>query len=216
LPNPAISSYWPSSFNSLYRGKTFWNSKDRQFNTPGLYKKDPEQVRREAQNEVAFEAAMGPGRELHEKGKYAEDAVGTAALLQQLGQQTEPKPTKKAKEAEIFTCKLCNGKYTDGSRSGGGSKKNYGVCSSKCRDKNKTAKRKCEHGLWKSNCRDCGAGYCDHGGRKKSQCRDCGTGHCDHGLWKSNCKDCGTARCDHGRKKSQCKDCGTDTGKHGR
>jgi hypothetical protein len=25
--------------------------------------------------------------------------------------------TEKAKEAEIFTCKLCNGKYTDGSGS---------------------------------------------------------------------------------------------------
>jgi hypothetical protein len=73
----------------------------------GLFKNvDPEQVRRDAQNEAAFEAAMGPGRELHEKEKVAEDAVRTAALQQlgqQLGQQTEPTPTKKAKEAGAFS-----------------------------------------------------------------------------------------------------------------
>jgi hypothetical protein len=45
-------------------------------------------------------------------------------------------PTKKAKEAEIFTCKVCNGKYTDGSGSGSGSKKNYEFCRKTRRDAN--------------------------------------------------------------------------------
>jgi hypothetical protein len=52
-------------------------------------------VRREAQHEAAFEAAMGASRQLHEEGKVAEDAVKCAALLQQLGQQTEPKQKHK-------------------------------------------------------------------------------------------------------------------------
>jgi hypothetical protein len=46
-----------------------------------LKQKDPAEMRKEAQHEAAFEAAMGPGRELHEKEKVAEDAVRTAALL---------------------------------------------------------------------------------------------------------------------------------------
>jgi hypothetical protein len=53
----------------------------------GLYKKDPEQVRREAQHEAAFEAAMGPGRQLHEEGFVAKDAVAAAVLIGELGQR---------------------------------------------------------------------------------------------------------------------------------
>jgi hypothetical protein len=114
-----------------------------------------------------------------------------------LGESLTPPLTKafgflnqKVSEAEIFTCRACNSPYTDGSDGGSGSKKNYGFCSSKCR----RAPQKCEHGL------------------KKSKCKDCGTGDCQYGLWKSNCRDCGAGR--YGRKKSQCKDCGTDTRKH--
>jgi hypothetical protein len=49
---------------------------------------------------------------------------------------------KEAKEAEVFTCKRCPGKYTDATDSGGTSKRNYGVCSSKCREAAKKAKTK--------------------------------------------------------------------------
>jgi hypothetical protein len=60
----------------------------------------------------------------------------------------EQAAAEKAKEAGAFTCKYkgCNGKYTDARGSGGGSKKNYGVCSSKCRAAAKKAPRKCQHG----------------------------------------------------------------------
>ena len=116
----------------------------------------------------------------HFQSKLAE--IAELALIEQLGQPA----AEKAKEAEIFTCRVYTGKYTDGSGSGSGSKKNYGFCSSKYR----ATKGKCEHG------------------REKYKCKDCGTGHCEHGLWKSNCKDWGTARCDHGCIKNRCKDRG--------
>jgi hypothetical protein len=50
--------------------------------------------------------------------------------------EKEREAAEKAKEAQAFTCKLCTDKYTDGSGSGSGSKKNYGFCSSKCRAAN--------------------------------------------------------------------------------
>jgi hypothetical protein len=45
----------------------------------------------------------------------------------------EQPATEKAKEAEDLTCRACYGKYTDARDSGGGSKKNYGLCSRTCR-----------------------------------------------------------------------------------
>jgi hypothetical protein len=45
-------------------------------------------VRREAQHEAAFEAVMAPGRELHEAGKVAEDAVVAELLMESLGNPT--------------------------------------------------------------------------------------------------------------------------------
>jgi hypothetical protein len=57
------------------------------------------------------------------------------------------------------------------------SKKNYGFCSSECREARKAAKKapptQCEHGRQKSRCKDCGTGYCKHG-RQKCKCKDCG------------------------------------------
>jgi hypothetical protein len=53
------------------------------------------------QHQAAFKAAMAAGRELHEKGKVAEDAVVATALIGQLGQKCLEKEAKKrAKEAE--------------------------------------------------------------------------------------------------------------------
>jgi hypothetical protein len=104
------------------------------------------------------------------------------ALLDQLEQPA----AEKAKEAEAWTCKYtgCNVKYTDATSSGAKSKRNYGFCSSECRELMKKAQkcrvaRKCEHGRNKHICRDCGTGHCQHG-RQKHQCKDCGTGYCQH------------------------------------
>jgi hypothetical protein len=48
----------------------------------------------------------------------------------------EQPATEKAKEAEDWTCRYkgCNGKYTDARGSGAKSKRNYGFCSSECRE----------------------------------------------------------------------------------
>jgi hypothetical protein len=49
----------------------------------GLFKKkDPEQVKREEQHQAAFKATMEASRELHEKGKVAEDAVVAELLME--------------------------------------------------------------------------------------------------------------------------------------
>jgi hypothetical protein len=159
-----------------------------------LEKKDSEQVRREAQHEAVFEAAMEPSRQLHKEGHLAKDAVTKAVLMELLEQPA----AEKAKEAEDLTCRACYGKYTDARDSGGGSKNNYGFCSKTCR----AAKGKCDHGRKKSQCKDCGTGYCDHG-RRKAKCKDCGTGYCNHGRKKSQCKDCGTGYCEHGHQRGQ-------------
>jgi hypothetical protein len=55
-----------------------------------IYKKYPEQVRREAaaQNEAAFEAVMAPGRERHEAEKVAKDAVEAGLLMESFGKPT--------------------------------------------------------------------------------------------------------------------------------
>jgi hypothetical protein len=134
---------------------------------------------------------MSAGRQLHEEGLLAKDAVEAAGLMEQLEQPA----AEKAKEAGAFTCKYkgCNGKYTDARGSGGDSKRNYGFCSRTCRTaKKKRATLKCEHGRRAHRCKECGTGKakrCEHG-RKKVQCKDGGTGYCGHGRQKSKCKDC--------------------------
>jgi hypothetical protein len=137
-------------------------------------------VKREAEEEAAFEAKMSAGRKLHEEGHLARDAVEAAVLLEQLEQPA----AEKAKEAGAWTCRYkgCNVKYTDATSSGASTKKNYGYCSSECREAAKKAPRvrvQCEHGRPKHKCRDCGTGYCQHR-RRKDMCRDCGTGYCKH------------------------------------
>jgi hypothetical protein len=133
-----------------------------------LEKNDPEQVRREAEKEAAFEARMSADRQLQEERYLANDALALAGLLEQLEQPAAEK-AKAAKEAEGFKCRGCTVEYTDATSSGAKTKKNYGYCSKTCRD---------------------GKGRCKHG-RYRSKCKDCGTGQCQHKLWKTNCKDCG-------------------------
>jgi hypothetical protein len=147
-------------------------------------KEKRERAKEEEAKRAAFEARMAPDRELHEAGKVAEDALVATGLIEELGQSCSL--------SEIFTCKVCNGKYTDGSGSGSGSKKNYGFCSKTCRDANRNGPRpKCEHGRLPSQCRDCGTGRCEHG-RPKARCKDFGTGHCEHGRRERGCRDCST------------------------
>jgi uncharacterized low-complexity protein len=126
-----------------------------------LEKKDPEQVRREAEREAAFEADMEPSRERHEEGLLVRDAVERAVLLEQLEQPA-------AKKVPPTHC-------------------THGRRKSSCRD---CGTGRCTHGRSKYKCKDCGTGYCQHG-RQKSKCKDCGTGHCQHGRQKQQCKDCG-------------------------
>ena len=75
----------------------------------GLFKHvDPEEVRREAEREAAFEARMEPSRELHEEGLLVRDAVEKAVLLEQLEQPAAEKAKEaeeKAKEAKESTCR---------------------------------------------------------------------------------------------------------------
>ena len=69
---------------------------------------------------------------------------------------------------------------------------------------------KCEHGVQKARCRECGgSGICEHGVRKE-RCRDCGGNElCVHGIRKEYCKECsGTSFCVHGIRKQTCRDCG--------
>jgi hypothetical protein len=57
-----------------------------------LFKKDTDQVRREAQHEAAFEATVAPSRrQLHEEGLVAKDAEMKAALMEEL-ERPKPKP----------------------------------------------------------------------------------------------------------------------------
>jgi hypothetical protein len=150
--------------------------------------KDPEQVRREAQEEARFKADMAPSRELHEEEKVAGDAVEHKLLMELL---VQPVAEKLEPTQEQLTCRGCHSKYTDAHDSGGGCKKNQGFCSKTCR----AAKEK---------------GTCKHGRRKRA-CKDCGTGRYKHGRQRGNCKECGTGRrCKHGRQRGHCKECGTN------
>jgi hypothetical protein len=106
------------------------------------------------------------------EGHLAKDAVTKAALMEQLEQPAAEKAreaAEKAKEAEVFTCRLSHREY--------GGKKNYGVCSAY---RTQGLRHNCEHGRRKDACRDCGTGHCEHG-RRRGRCKDCGTGHCEHG-----------------------------------
>jgi hypothetical protein len=104
------------------------------------------------------------------------DLIEEQALIKMLEQPV----AEKAKEAEDWTCRYkgCNGKYTDATSSGASTKKNWGFCSSKCREAAKKAPRarappaQCQHRRQKSQCKDCGTGHCEHG-RRRGRCRDC-------------------------------------------
>uniref|UniRef100_A0A0G4H9C0 SET domain-containing protein n=1 Tax=Chromera velia CCMP2878 TaxID=1169474 RepID=A0A0G4H9C0_9ALVE len=79
--------------------------------------------------------------------------------------------------------------------------------------------QRCEHGLWRRNCKKCGSkSFCEHG-RQRRYCKDCGgEGFCEHGRRRDNCKECGGGSiCEHGRRRDSCKECGgSQICEHGR
>jgi hypothetical protein len=63
-----------------------------------LNRKDPEELRTEAQRKAAFEAVMAPGRQLHEAEKVAGDAVVAELLMESLGKPTPRKERQSTEE----------------------------------------------------------------------------------------------------------------------
>ncbi len=75
------------------------------------------------------------------------------------------------------------------------------------RKRAKLKRAKCEHGIEKYSCKECGGkAICAHG-RQKRQCKVCdGSGICPHRRRKQRCKECGET-CSHGTKMYKCKVC---------
>lgn len=69
---------------------------------------------------------------------------------------------------------------------------------------------KCEHGIYKPQCRQCkGASICEHN-KRRTNCVECGGGSiCEHKKERTRCKEClGGAICEHKRVRASCIECG--------
>ena len=76
-------------------------------------------------------------------------------------------------------------------------------------EKPKYIRKKCEHGKYSFQCKDCkGSSLCDHG-KRKIFCKECdGSGYCIHKRVKLNCVECrGGNICSHNKRRSRCIDC---------
>lgn len=76
-------------------------------------------------------------------------------------------------------------------------------------DKPKYVRKRCEHGKYSFQCKDCkGSCICTHG-KLKSICKDCGgSSICPHQRIKNNCIEChGASICDHNKRRSRCVEC---------
>ena len=76
-------------------------------------------------------------------------------------------------------------------------------------DKPKYIRKKCEHGKYSFQCRDCnGASFCIHS-RVKYICKDCnGSSLCTHQRIKNQCVEChGASICPHNKRRSRCIEC---------
>ena len=76
-------------------------------------------------------------------------------------------------------------------------------------EKPKYIRKKCEHGRYSFQCKDCkGSALCEHGTRQYS-CKKCGgKGVCEHNRIKQHCKDCGgVSICPHNKRRSRCIEC---------
>ena len=76
-------------------------------------------------------------------------------------------------------------------------------------EKPKYIRKKCEHGKYPFQCRECnGSSFCIHS-RNKYICKDCnGTSLCTHQKIKSQCVKChGASICPHNKRRSRCIEC---------
>jgi hypothetical protein len=76
-------------------------------------------------------------------------------------------------------------------------------------EKTKYIRKKCEHGKYSFQCKDCrGISLCEHG-KRKIYCKTCdGRGLCEHNRVKYQCKMChGGNICDHNKRRSRCVTC---------
>ena len=76
-------------------------------------------------------------------------------------------------------------------------------------EKPKYIRKKCEHGKYSFQCKDCkGSSLCDHG-KRKIFCKECdGSGYCIHKRVKLNCVECrGGNICSHNKRRSRCIEC---------
>ena len=76
-------------------------------------------------------------------------------------------------------------------------------------EKKKYVRKKCEHGKYSFQCKDCkGSSFCIHG-KYKIYCKICdGKGFCIHDSIKTNCVTCqGGNICEHNKRKSRCVIC---------
>lgn len=75
--------------------------------------------------------------------------------------------------------------------------------------KPKYIRKKCEHGKYSFQCKDCnGSCVCVHG-KIKSICKECGgSAICPHQRIKQHCKEChGVSICDHNKRRARCQEC---------
>lgn len=72
----------------------------------------------------------------------------------------------------------------------------------------KYVRKRCEHGKYSFQCKECGGGFCEHG-RRKHNCKECGGSNlCVHSRIKNNCVECnGSAICPHQKRRSRCVEC---------
>ena len=76
-------------------------------------------------------------------------------------------------------------------------------------EKPKYIRKKCEHGRYSFQCKDCkGSCVCTHG-KVKSICKECkGSNICSHERIKTQCKEChGMSICEHNKRRSRCINC---------
>lgn len=76
-------------------------------------------------------------------------------------------------------------------------------------EKPKYIRKKCEHGKYSFQCKECnGSSICEHG-KNKYYCKECGgKGFCEHSNIKYTCTDCkGGSICEHNKRRTRCKDC---------
>ena len=76
-------------------------------------------------------------------------------------------------------------------------------------EKPKYIRKKCEHGKYSFQCKECkGSCICIHG-KHTYICKDCdGKGICEHNRIKQQCKECsGVSICIHDKRRSRCAEC---------